>query len=313
MLSNVSNKKKHSFDELCPYVREVGLQRRDSWRAKKRKIYDHQFLYCFTGTAHVTIEDRYFKVSEGDMIVLPPDTCHSFWFDENISGEFYWFHCDFFYFEDREWHYEFYNDVEKYATLFLPELKHKEHLRENPVFLNDFTIPEYITFKDTDAIEFLFRSIYKAYIRKDSQWQITSKVLFFQIFELMLRNSSNQNDTVPNHTHVSNVIKQYIAQNYYKKLTVKKICEYTGFNPEYASKLFKKETSIKLIEYLNQYRIDKSKRLLLDIDLSIADIAEMVGFSNENYFCSVTKKLEGKSPAKLRNYLLDLTDETFYK
>ncbi len=302
--------KQHSLDELCPYIREAGLQRRDSWKAKKRKIYDHQFLYCFVGTAHAIIEDEYYEIKQGHMVVIPPDTPHTFWVDDDMSGELYWFHCDFFYFEDREWLFDFYNTAETYATLFALELKYPEHLRCNPIFENDYSIPKHISFKDTDGMEFLFRSIYKAYIKKELNWQISTKIFFLEIMELILRSSDNQKHINHSNTHVSKIINQYIAHNYYKKLTVKEICNYTGFNPEYASKLFKKETGIKLIEYLNKYRIEKSKKLLLDIDLSIADIAEMVGFNNENYYCSVTKKLEGKTPAKLRSYLLAILDES---
>ena len=59
-----------------------------------------------------------------------------------------------------------------------------------------------------------------------------------------------------------------------------------------------------LIDCLNQFRIEKAKRLLLDSDLSIADVSEMVGFQNENYFCSVSKKITGMTPARLRSYML---------
>ena len=95
-----------------------------------------------------------------------------------------------------------------------------------------------------------------------------------------------------------------MAHNYYRKLSVAEICAETGLNTEYASKLFKQETGQRLVEYVNCYRIKKAKSLLLESDLSVADIAEMVGFSSENYFCSVTKKLEGKTPEALRDYLM---------
>ena len=45
---------------------------------------------------------------------------------------------------------------------------------------------------------------------------------------------------------------------------------------------------------------------MIDRDLKFADIAEMVGFKNENYFSTVIKRYEGKTPAKLRESLIEL-------
>lgn len=53
-------------------------------------------------------------------------------------------------------------------------------------------------------------------------------------------------------------------------------------------------------------RIAQAKKLFLEMDLNVADIADMVGFNNENYFCSVFKKYEGKTPVKAREDLLEL-------
>lgn len=63
-----------------------------------------------------------------------------------------------------------------------------------------------------------------------------------------------------------------------------------------------------MIHYLNRFRINKAKKLLLEPDLSIVDIAEMVGFKSENYFCTLSKKVTGMTPAKLRTYMLSLQD-----
>ncbi|MFZ2539725.1 MAG: AraC family transcriptional regulator [Oscillospiraceae bacterium] len=301
--------KEYKFHELCPYIREVGLQRRDSWKNMPRKIYDHQFLYCFTGTANITIDGKYYKIRSGDLVTIPPNKPHIFWVDDIMSGELYWCHFDFFYRPDCEWLFDFYNNMEKYVTLFESELQFKEHLREVPVFEGGYSLPEFISIKNSDAIEYLFRMMYKAFMRGDRYWQLSAKISFIEIFELILMQTNNDKTDMSNKLYIVDQIKTYIDKNYYKKLTVNEICENTWLNPEYASKIFKKETGVKLVEFLNKFRIEKAKKLMLDSDLSIADIADMVGFSNENYFCTVTKKLEGQTPAKLRLSLLNLLSE----
>ncbi|GKX29290.1 hypothetical protein SH1V18_17700 [Vallitalea longa] len=296
----------HSFDELCPFIREVGLQHQDSWRHKSRKIYDHQFLYCFKGTANVKILDRYYKIKRGDLILIQPNTSHEFWVDEDLLGELYWFHCDFFYYNDKEWHYDFYNDAEKYVTLFGEILKYTEHMRENPVFEDGYMLPEYMRFNNPDEVEYLFRRIYNAYIKQDDYWQISAKIYFLEILRHVIKQTNNKKENGNKKLYVVNQIKAYIARNYYKKLSVGDICRDTGLNSEYASRIFKQLQGEKLVEYLNKYRIAQAKKLFLEMDLNVADIADMVGFNNENYFCSVFKKYEGKTPVKAREDLLEL-------
>ena len=297
------------LDELSPHVREVGLQRRDSWRTKPRRIYDHQFLYCFMGTAHINVEDRYYPILERDVVIIPPDTPHAFWVEEQQAGELYWFHCDLFFHDDGSWIYDYYNTPETYVRLFNAELNHREHIRVSPVFENGYRLPEHLSFPHNDDVDLIFRSLYKLYTRKDARFPLTSKVLVLQLIEAVLAESGYYRHQAVEHSRVSDVIQNYIQNNYFRKLSVREICQCTQMHPDYAGKLFKKETGMSLIDYLNHFRIQKAKRLLLDADLSIADVAEMVGFSNENYFCSVARKVEGKTPAKMRQQLLSLIDQ----
>ncbi len=294
------------LDELCPYIREVGTQRKDSWKSMQRRIYDHQFLYCFTGVAHVILREQYHRIVPGDLVIIPPNEPHQLWVDEQQPGEMYWFHCDFFLFPDRDWIYAFYNDMERYITLFGAELPYKEHIRPNPVLLNGRVLPDVTSFPNTESMEYCFRTMHRAYTSGDALWQLTARRCFYEILETVLYAGAAEKHHSASKVYVANQMKAYIAKHYFEPLTVTKICEGTGRNPEYASKLFRQQTGMKLVEFINWFRVNQSKKLLIDPDLSIADVAEMVGFTNENYFCTVVKRLECRTPAKLRAYLLSL-------
>jgi len=294
--------------DLCPYIREIGLQRKDSWRIPRR-IYDHQFLFCFTGVAHVVLHERHYRLTPGHLVIIPPNVPHKLWFDEQQLGELYWFHCDFFLFADRQWIYDFYNTAEQYITMFGPELQYKEHIRENPLFPGGLSLPE--VFKPTDAeeLEYCFRTMHRAYSSGDTLWQLTACRCFYAILEIALRQSAGEINRSANKAYAVNQMKAYISKHYFEPMTVAQVCGDTGLNTEYASKLFRQATGQKLVEYIGWFRVNQAKKLLIDPDLSIANVAEMVGFSNENYFCSVLKKLEGRTPSKLRAHLLSLLVE----
>lgn len=298
----------HQFDELCPYIREAGMQRRDSWKSFARKIYDHQFFFCFKGTANITVADRYYKIKSGQLVIVPPNTPHRFWVDEDEMGELYWFHCDLFYYADREWVSEFYKGPE-YVRLFSPEIPEPEHIRENPVFEGGYRLPITLILESPSDMEYQFRSIQKAYNQQDPYWHLTARIHFMEIFTMILNETRRDVSRTSGHSHVIHQIQTAVAHNYYRKLSVAEICAETGLNTEYASKLFKQETGQRLVEYVNCFRIKEAKSLLLESDLSVADIAEMVGFSSENYFCSVMKKYEGKTPETLRDSLMSLMNQ----
>ncbi|MDR3050146.1 MAG: AraC family transcriptional regulator [Oscillospiraceae bacterium] len=294
------------LDDLCPYIREVGLQGKDSWRIQRR-IYDHQFLYCFAGVAHVLLREQYHRITPGDVLIIQPNVPHQLWMDEEQPGELCWFHCDFFLFPDRHWVYEVYNTAERYITLFGAELQYKEHIRENPVFSGGRTLPEVSSLAKEEGLAYCFRTMYRAYTHGDALWQLTARRCFYEILETVLR--QGETDRSANKRYVVNQMKAYVAKHYFEPLTTPQICEGTGLNPEYASKLFRRETGLRLVEYISRFRLNQAKKLLIYPDLSIADVAEMAGFSSENYFCSVLKKLEGRTPAKMRAHLLDLLTE----
>ena len=52
--------------------------------------------------------------------------------------------------------------------------------------------------------------------------------------------------------------------------------------------------------YLNNIRVEKAKELLISSDLSIADIGNQVGFSDQSYFNKIFKEHEGMTPGQYR-------------
>ncbi len=92
----------------------------------------------------------------------------------------------------------------------------------------------------------------------------------------------------------------YVDSNYFTDLKIDDICSYLNINKSYFCALFKNETGYTFSNFLNRFRIEKSKELLKNRDLSILDISLRVGFNNQNYFNTIFKKLTGKTPLQYR-------------
>jgi YesN/AraC family two-component response regulator len=81
---------------------------------------------------------------------------------------------------------------------------------------------------------------------------------------------------------------------------LQRVARHLGLNEAYLSSLFKQQTGQTFTEFVNLLRIEKSKELLRHSSASILDISLEVGFSNQNYFNRVFKKLTGITPGEFR-------------
>lgn len=94
--------------------------------------------------------------------------------------------------------------------------------------------------------------------------------------------------------------KEFISNNIEKKISLEDISLYINISESYFSRIFKKKMNISFIEYVNICKIEHSKHLLMDANLSINEISYKLGFSNQFYFSKIFKKVEGKTPSEYR-------------
>jgi len=93
---------------------------------------------------------------------------------------------------------------------------------------------------------------------------------------------------------------RYIAKNYSKNITLNEVAEHVHLTPAYFSTQFKQATGSSFKEYVNMIRVEESKRLLLNTDYSIMDIALSTGFEDQSYFTKIFKKYTGLTPRQYR-------------
>ncbi|HLO28052.1 MAG TPA: substrate-binding domain-containing protein [Anaerolineales bacterium] len=112
------------------------------------------------------------------------------------------------------------------------------------------------------------------------------------------------NSTLPQPTGL--LVKQacaYIQQNYTRSFSLEELSETIGVSKSYLSRIFKMDTGISLWDYLNRFRIQKAKELLLITDKSITAIAAEVGYEDTSYFSRVFHEITGAAPRAYRQQL----------
>ncbi len=70
-------------------------------------------------------------------------------------------------------------------------------------------------------------------------------------------------------------------------------------------RVFKQMYGVTIFEYRTQVRMQESKNLLIDNDLSITEIAGICGYSNASKFSAAFKKHFGETPSEFikRGYI----------
>ena len=131
----------------------------------------------------------------------------------------------------------------------------------------------------------------------DSIADYTLSLLVLEISQEFHDRHNNREQNIP-----PSVVKimDWIRVNYDKPLTVASIAGEFDYHPDYLSTLFRRTTHISLIHFINKTRIDVSKSLIINYDVSVREAAYSCGFSDEKYFMKTFKKLENLTPTQYR-------------
>lgn len=92
----------------------------------------------------------------------------------------------------------------------------------------------------------------------------------------------------------------YLESHFNESLTIPQIAENVNISPIYLNKIFKLSTGKTLSEYLNYYRTEKSKTLLLSTNMTINDISKALGYNDVRSYIRFFKKFYNITPNHFR-------------
>jgi len=92
----------------------------------------------------------------------------------------------------------------------------------------------------------------------------------------------------------------FIEENYSSFITQEEVAKKFFFTPSYFSRYFNRYIGENFSDYLRKYRVAKARELLLDSDLSVAEIASKCGFYDDRRFIIAFKKVYGDTPLQYK-------------
>lgn len=107
-----------------------------------------------------------------------------------------------------------------------------------------------------------------------------------------------ENGTKKKTNRLTERVKEYVENYYDEDITLAEIADTLYVNKNYLSQLFKRVTGESFVNYLNNFRISKAKKLLREKKYMVYEVSEMVGYQNPTYFSQVFKAVTGCSPSE---------------
>ena len=148
----------------------------------------------------------------------------------------------------------------------------------------------------------IFLEIHDCHTEKKPYFYVKLKMLFFDFFYEMLTKhyiipvSTEQNKSL---AAVKKVL-DHISLHYQENLTVSELSGLSNYSEYYFMKLFRQYTGKTLVEYINDFRMEKAKYLLTHSDAPVTEIAMQVGFNSTSYFIKKFQQSNKVSPHKYR-------------
>lgn len=113
---------------------------------------------------------------------------------------------------------------------------------------------------------------------------------------LQVEKPAKQDET----TKIMKEVLQYIKEQYQRKITIQELAQIAGMNPQYFCRFFKKKTGKTVTEYVNEFRLERSKGEIAMTKRKIIDIATENGFENIGYFMKRFKEYTHMTPSEYR-------------
>ena len=148
-------------------------------------------------------------------------------------------------------------------------------------------------FKETEELEMQMQTFYKISDAKSAKEFLAEK--FNECISVLeLEDGKNGTDIVT-------LAKRYIDENVFgSNISSFGVASHFNLSVDHLSRLFKNSGEGSLSDYIIQIKIERAKDILSNSSHSIRRVAELLGYTDSNYFVKLFKKRTGMTPKEYR-------------
>lgn len=220
--------------------------------------------YVEKGTGTIIFDGKRFTASQGDVYILPAGTKHEYFSSSNDP-----------------WTKKFFNIQ---GSLFLN-------------LLREYSLDNVVVIKNC-GVKALFDDIYSYSCLKNDNVDEFYDVLTLKLHELLI-NIKNRADISSQNDEMLK-LKRYIDNNLDRIISNDELSSLIFRSNDYVIKMFRSTFCKTPYDYQIDQKITAAKRLLQYTQLSVGEISQRLGYSDQHYFSNLFKKKCGMSPLQYR-------------
>ena len=258
-------------------------------------MHKHDFIeivYVISGSARHSIGDTIYEVHKGDLVIVNWGVEHTFIpiseGEESFSTYDLLFTTEFFDLTEVSKY-----DFSSLASSYLFYSVFPDDMTNNALNLIRSRQKE---FHD------IFSKIYAEYTERESGFMSMIRAYLIELITLIFREIDRKtmaDITGEQRLTVSKAI-DYMKHNFNTKINLDDMVADMFLSKDYFRQLFKRTTGMSITDFVQKTRIDEAKRLLLETERTVYDIAGDCGFTDMKFFYKTFKKITGMTPIEFK-------------
>ena len=252
---------------------------KDILRTPMHNMHHHnafELYYIIRGEREYFIEDDFFKLGDGDLVIIPQNLLHR---TEGKGASRFLLHFSLDY-------------LKKYFTeemidclaihrpfVFHPDESSKDHFS---LIFNTLLMEYSRALREGDPLNDPFLAGY-----------------LYQILFTVTRGNNAYVHQEYSDSRIGSIIK-YINENYSQICDIEEIASHFYISKYHLCRIFNQNLGVPLITYLNTIKIRQACEMIKSGKCSLTEIAMKCGFNSSSYFCKVFKAEKGVSPTEYK-------------
>ncbi|WP_168735744.1 AraC family transcriptional regulator [Cohnella fermenti] len=285
-----------TWNRLNPVVSYANVLQCDpGFRFGPRRITNHQFIYVAAGRGTCRIGGREHKAEAGDLFYYGPEVVHRFDADEAEPFLLYGLHFN--------WTGSLSDADRAYDVIGVPN-EQEESVQMNEAIVGERGMDELRitdrTIIHDETIPELFLAIAKTFRNDSEKSRLVSRGLLIQLFDRLHGNSRTEQASLSPHARTLFDVRDKLDGQAAKPYDRGWLSAWTGYNPDYLSRLFREQFGLAPHQYHLQRKLALAKELLEHTGMTAGAIAALLGFASPHYFNRLFRQHTGLTPLTFR-------------
>ncbi|WP_410700076.1 AraC family transcriptional regulator [Citrobacter farmeri] len=241
-----------------------------NFHIQRQSVVGHELIFCLKGKGVICLENKKYDVKEGCLVWLPVRLPHEHFPDSADPWEILWLRID---------------------GSKMDNIMNFLNVLHRPVF--EFESPAEIT----EIYHQLFGLMKSHTLVADAHCDLLCSKLIYTLLES--RSHENESSPVITHRGLGRLIYQ-IHSHYNDEWDIDKFMLYCQVSKSQLFRLFQETFNQSPLRWLKNYRLSQARRLLVETDAAIGNIASQVGYHDQLHFSREFHRAVGVSPSEFR-------------